>query len=166
MRRAAANEVRPEELTLKQFFSRLQVGQAWALLGICAGLLAGAFVLGYKVDALVADAKLAEKDVQLTASRAAAEQATANLQKASTETGDAQTKEIFLSLYLRYLLAQQQPDAAERASTREAFDEFIRQHVNAKALIIHKGGGHLATIKFSDGTVWEIPKELHAVARQ
>ena len=166
MRHSTSTEISPEELTLKQFFSKLKIGQAWALLGIIAGMNAGAFALGYKADSLVTELKLAEKEAQLTAARLAVEKATGDLQKATAEVGDAGTKERFLSLYLRYLLAQKADDVAERAATRQALDEFVRQFVDAKALVIHKGGGHLATIKFSDGTTWEIPKELHAVAKE
>lgn len=136
------------------------------MLGIVAGLLAGAFALGYKADSMVTDPKLAEKEAQLTAARQAVDKATGDLQKVTAESGNQGTKERFLSLYLRYLLAQKLDDLAERNATRQALDEFIRQFVDAKALVIHKGGGHLAIIKFSDGTSWEIQKELHAVAKE
>jgi hypothetical protein len=166
MRHSTSKKMDSEKLTVKQFFSQLKIGQAWALLGIIAGLIAGAFVLGYKADSLVTEPKLAEKDTQLTAARLAVDKANGDLQKATADAGDAGTKERFLSLYLRYLLAQKQNDAAERTATKQALDDFVRQFVDAKALIIHKGGGHLATIKFSDGTSWEIPKELHSVAKE
>lgn len=166
MRHSNSKAASPEELTLKQFFSQLKLGQAWALLGVIAGLIAGAFALGYKADSMVTEPRLAEKDAQLTAARLAVDKASGDLQKATAEAGDAGTKERFLSLYLRYLLAQKSDDVAARNATRQALDEFVRQFVDAKALVIHKGGGRLATIKFSDGTSWEIPKELHAVAKE
>ncbi len=61
MRHSNANDIRPEELTIKQFFSKLKLGQAWALLGIIAGLIAGAFALGYQTDSMVTEPKLASR---------------------------------------------------------------------------------------------------------
>jgi len=154
-----------EKLTIKQLFSKMEIGQLWALIGVVAGLVAGACALGYKVSSMATDPKLAEKEAQLTAAKLEIEKKTDELKKATTETGDLGTKERFLSLYLRYLIANRQGDSAESQSARQALDEFVRQFVDAKELVIRKGGGRLATIKFSDGTSWELPAELHAVSK-
>lgn len=157
----------PENLTLKQLLSNLKVGQLWALITLVTGLIAGAFTLGYKANALVTDPKLAEKEAQLTAARMALEEASDNLKKAGSESKDAGTKERFLALYLRYLIAvRNNDDEAEQSETRKAFDDFIREHVDAEKLKLHKGGSRLATITFADGTSWEIPRELHVTMKQ
>lgn len=155
-----------ENITLKQFLGNLKVGQFWGLLGTVSGLIAGAFALGYKVNSMVTDPQLAARDAQLTAARLEIEKATADLKKTADQTGAAGTKERFLSLYLRYLIAvRANAEPAEQDEARQAFDDFIRQFVDSKELIIHKGGGRLATIKFSDGTSWEIPRELHVTMK-
>lgn len=156
----------PEKLTIKQLVGKLNVGQFWGLLGVMAGLVAGAFALGYKSSSMVTDPKLAEKDAQITVARLENDKKTEELKKATAETGDLGSKERFLSLYLRYLIADKNGDYTESRTARNALDEFVGQFVDAKELVIHKGGGRLATIKFSDGTSWELPAELHAVEKK
>jgi hypothetical protein len=43
----------PEELRLGELLRRLKVSHAWTLLGVVAGLLAGAFLFGYKTNVWV-----------------------------------------------------------------------------------------------------------------
>ena len=156
----------PEKLTVKQLFGKLNVGQFWGMLVVVAGLVASALALGYKASSMATDPKLAEKDAQLTVARLEIDKKTEELKKGAAETGDLGTKERFLALYLRYLIANKKGDYTESRTARNALDEFVRQFVDAKELVIHKGGGRLATITFSDGTSWELPAELHIVEKK
>jgi len=132
-----------ENITVKELLSNLKVTQLWAVITIVFGLLAGSFTLGYKISQTLSNVH-------------------------GVKSAELQKKDTFLSLYLRYELAKNniEDDYSSYRKAREAFDEFIKRDVEAEKLILRKGEGRLATIQFSDGTVWRIPKELHAVEAQ
>ena len=89
-----------------------------------------------------------------------------------------QTKERFLALYLRYLIArenlqaerneenQREIDEALRAYRRYVLklhgrDEEARDEIDLRGVVLGKGGGKDVTVKFGyDGSVWALPREL------
>ncbi len=143
----------PSKLKVKEILTGLSVVQLWAFIGAVIGVLAGSFYIGYQVsESLHEKITLDESTLQ-------------------QEVKGLSDKNRFLSLFLRFELTKNEIEESDMQSeawenyetTRKAFDEFVRERVTSEKLILHKGGS-LATIRFSDGTIWNIPQELHIVA--
>jgi len=85
------------------------------------------------------------------------------------------TKDMFLSLYLRYALANLEPfrfevTEDERKAAREKLDEYMLKYIDAadktEAIVsIGKGQGTQTTIKFPDGSIWIVPPGFKAATR-
>lgn len=149
-----------DKLTVGQILKGLSPGQFWAVVGAVFFLVAGAFGVGYKL--------------QLSTSEIRAERSAAKL----AEFRGLQTKERFLALYLRYLIAKgnlqaEENDENQRAliEARDAYFQYIqellkrgeeaRDEIDLRGVILGKGGGKDVTVKFGyDGSVWTLPREL------
>ena len=148
------------KLTVGQILKSLSPGQFWAVLVAVSSLVAGVFAIGYKL--------------QLSTSEIRAERSAAKL----AEVRGLQTKERFLALYLRYLIAkgnlQTEPSEDNRRAVEEARDAYFqyvkellrrgeeaRDEIDLRGVILGKGGGKDVTVKFGyDGSVWALPREL------
>jgi len=163
-----------EKLSVKELISRFTVGQLWALIGVVAGLIAGSFGIGYKMSASVSRMEINSiqlEKVKLTGDLSSRDD---DIAKLTAQNNLLYDKDRFLALYLRYQLARekwnQDYDAKEEykayQTARDSFNKFITQRVDSEKLRIAKGSDRLATIKFDDGTIWVLPRELHIVAEE
>ncbi len=144
----------------------MRPGQLWAILVILFGLLSGSFGLGYRVQAAVNESKINRYEATIQDFRG------------------IQTKERFLSLYLRYLIADsdkfelspEERDKA-RATAREHYMAYVtdllrkaddvKHEIDVTGLYLGKGGGKDASVKFGyDGSVWPVPPELGFAAKR
>ena len=85
------------------------------------------------------------------------------------------TKDRFLSLYLRYALANLEPfkfDATEedRKVAREKLDEYMMKYVDSadkseSIVAVGKGHGKQTTINFPDGSIWIVPPDFKAATK-
>jgi hypothetical protein len=142
----------PTKLSIKELLGRMTVGQVWGIAAAIFALIAGSFTIGYKVSE-----NLKAKT-------------TISVESLEDEVTGLSEKNRFLGLYLRFMLAKNNLDldnfdddpweSYEKA--RDALDKFVRERVENESLILHKGGD-LATIRFKDGTVWELPPDIHMI---
>ncbi len=161
-----------EKLSIKELISRFKVGQLWALIGVIAGLIVGSFGIGYKMCDSVSEIKISSVQLEVAKLTGDLSSREDDLTKLTSENSLLYDKDRFLSLYLRYQLAKEKwnhdDDAKEEYEeykiTRDSFDKYIIGRVDREKLRLGKGGGRLATVKFGDGTIWVLPRELHAVA--
>ncbi|MFQ6111576.1 MAG: hypothetical protein ACE5LX_06040 [Nitrospinota bacterium] len=159
-------------MTIRQLISRLRVAQLWGVLVVIAALIGGSFSLGYKLSSSAAEVKTSKLERQVSA-----------LQENVKRFRGLESKERFLALYLRYLLAKgslAKANTPENQETlrvsAEAFEKLIlklwQRHEEAKeeleirGLIIGKGARATdATVKFIyDGSIWPIPPEFRVAA--
>jgi hypothetical protein len=163
-----------EKLSLNELFSRCKISQLWAVIVVIAGLITGAFGLGYKIHASINEAKINSIQLEITKLNGDIQSKKKKLSKTASENKFLHDKDLFLSLYLRYQLTKEKwnndydakEDYQEYMTTRKVFDKYIIERVGREKLRISKGGGRLATIKFDDGAVWTVPRELHAAAEE
>jgi hypothetical protein len=159
--------IKTESLTLSRILSSMKAGQLWMIVVIFAGIISGSFGLGYKLRSSVAESEIARIKTELTA-----------LQTSVKQFRGLQTKEIFLALYLRYLLAKEAQDRSasvenERAKEAAASNlksyiqkllergEEAKDEIDLRGLFLGKSGGSEATVKFGyDGSVWPVPREF------
>ena len=142
----------PSRLSVTRLLGSMTVGQVWAFAAAIFGLLAGSFTAGYQVS----------ESLHVKSAR--------DLAGLEEEVEGSAEKNRFLALYLRFMLAKDQLDRTEHdenawehyETTRNALDRFVRERVDSESLILHKGGS-LATIRFKDGTTWELPPDIHMV---
>lgn len=148
------------KLTIGQILRGLSPSQFWTILVAVFGLVAGAFTLGYKLQLSTADIRAERSEAKLA------------------EFRGLQTKERFLALYLRYLMAKDnsQTNSSEENQravheAREAYFQYVqellqrgdeaRNEIDLRGVILGKGGGKDVSVKFGyDGSVWELPREL------
>jgi hypothetical protein len=150
-------DVDAEKVSLRDLLLRLPIKQLWAFLGIVIGLMFAAAGGAWWVRGAIEEAKTSDVERRF----AAAQELSAAGQEKAEELRD---KDQFLSLYLRYLTSKNEIDASVSVDVaRKAFDDYLHKRVDRDKLIIHKGSGRLATVGFKDGSVWTIPRELHAV---
>ena len=86
------------------------------------------------------------------------------------------TKDMFLSLYLRYALANLEPfrfeaTEDERKAAREKLDEYMLKYVDAadkseSIVAVGKGHGKQTTINFPDGSSWIVPPDFRAATEE
>ena len=149
-----------DKLTVGQIVKGLKPGQFWAILVILFGLVAGAFTLGYKL--------------QLSKGQIIEERTTAKL----AEFRGLQTKERFLALYLRYLLAKSnlQTESSEENQNKvnmrkDSLIKYVmklvgrgeetRDEIDQRSGSISKGGGEDSTLILAfDGSKWLLLPEL------
>jgi hypothetical protein len=154
-------------LTLSQLISSIKPAQAWAVATAFVAILGGSFGLGYKLGTLNAQAETGRLHNEV-----------ADLQGKIKEFRAIQTKERFLGLYLRYLIAKDDRAADDSEANREAVDTAgarLRSHIedllergeeksddiDMRGLFLGKSPGAQATVKFGyDGTVWPLPNEF------
>lgn len=90
--------------------------------------------------------------------------------------GVAQTKQIrFLSLYLRYALANLEPfksreDDQSRETFRTVLDEYMLKFIDESEKVestvaIGKGHGTQVTVTFPDGSKWDVPPGFKAATK-
>ncbi len=163
-----------EKLSISELISRCKVGQFWAVVVVIAGLIIGSFGIGYKMCASVNEAKINAIQLEIAKLTGDLQSKNKDLSKLTSENDLLYDKDWFLSLYLRYQLAKEKwnhdhearEEFSEYNTAREAFDEYIIERVGREKLRLAKGGGRLATVKFGDGTIWTLPRELHAAAKK
>lgn len=97
------------KLTVGQILKSLSPGQLWAVLAAVSTLIGGAFTIGYKL--------------QLSTSEIRAERSATKL----AEVRGLQTKERFLALYLRYLVAKGDLQTEPSEDNRRAIEESPRR---------------------------------------
>ena len=142
----------PSRLSISRLLGSMTVGQVWAFAAAIFGLLAGSFTAGYQVS----------ESLHVKSAR--------DVTGLEDEVKGTAEKNRFLALYLRFMLAKDKLDlSAYNANarehfetTRDALDGFVGERVDSESLVLHKGGS-LATIRFKDGTTWELPPEIHMV---
>lgn len=159
--------IKVESLTLSQIIKSLKPGQAWAIIVITFGLLSGSFGLGYKLKSSIAESVVAKYKSEL---------ATSN--NSIRQFRGLQTKERFLALYLRYLMAKDSHAKSESDETLEAMEEAAlnfrsyieellkrgeetKDEIDLQGLFLGKSGTADATVKFGyDGSIWKVPREF------
>ncbi len=169
-----AESERPEYFTLFQFFTSLKHDQAWTALVIFFSFLAGAFVLGYKLNSYFKISEYRNKPRSALTS--------------TKQFRALQTKERFLSLYLRYLIAkgahakegskQSQQTMVGAASDLKSYindllkrGEEVKDEIELRGLflgkgttrngVVSRGQGSEPTVKFGyDGSTWPLPIEF------
>ena len=142
----------PSKLSVKYLLESMTIGQALAFSAAMLGLLGGSYGIGYEIS----------ESLQVKSER--------DLSSIEFEVEGLAEKNRFLALYLRFMVAKHQLDATGNyeddyelyETTRDALNGFVRERVDSESLILHKGG-RLATIWFKDGTVWELPPDIHIV---
>lgn len=163
-----------EKLSISELISRCKVGQLWATVVVIAGLIAGSFGIGYKVCASVNEAKINALQFKIEKLEGDLQSKDEELSKMTSNNKLFYDKDRFLSLYLRYQLAKEKwndddearEEFSEYNTAREAFDSYVIERVGREKLRLAKGGGKLATVAFGDGTIWTLPRELHAAAEE
>jgi hypothetical protein len=163
--------IKPENMTLGQLIRGLKPGQFWAFLVILFGLVSGAAGTGYKVCSNVKQSEIAEYQTQI-----------GQLKSKEQSFRGLQTKERFVSLYLKYVIAKEEAHSNPTEENQRlvveigvgfrsyiesllARGEEAREEIDLSGLYLGKGAGKTATVKFGyDGTVWPVPSEfgLHA----
>lgn len=81
-------------------------------------------------------------------------------------------KDRFLSLYLRYALTHLQPFAEkatdeDRRAAKLSLDDYILHFVDAadkseSIVAIGKGDGTQTTVRFPDGSLWDVPPDFQS----
>jgi hypothetical protein len=176
----------------------LRPAQLWAILGVIFAVLSGAFGLGYNLKGLVSEVQVVryktenagfQEKIELIKLAADAQierykMEAASLKEKIKQFRGVQTKERFLALYLRYLIAKDinAADAtnANQGSIKEArynFHAYVEELLNRggqrseeidlTGLFLGKGSGAEAWVKFGyDGSIWFLPSELGFAAKE
>lgn len=179
-------------LTILRLLSLLRPAQVWAILGVIFAVLSGTFGLGYQLKGLVSEIEVVRyktenagfKDkielIKLAAEAQIERYKTKNtlLREKIKQFRGAQTKEKFLSLYLRYLIAKKAYTAnlsdknrGEFVVAEYNFHENVQKlldkggkksdEIDLTGLYLGKGSGKEAWVKFGyDGSIWWLPPEL------
>ncbi len=159
--------IEADKLSLIALLARVPVGQLWAFIGILIGLVAGAFATAWTVRGIVEEVNIRSVTTSKEDLARRIEATEKELMGEKEDVRKLQEKDRFLSLYLRYVMARDNLDTSiPEANARKALDDYIEGRVDRERLIIHKGGGRLATVEFPDKTVWTLPRELHMVLRK
>lgn len=155
--------MKPETLTIREIFGGLKVSQLWAIGGAIVAIISSAYALGYKTATIIDSDRIGRLGLER-------DRLEAGLTAQQSDLEELETKDLFLSLYLRYQLTKEAAYYASAATNddlqkyklaREAFDAFLQEKVGQEKLTLRKGQGRQATMVFADGTVWTIPKEMH-----
>ena len=185
-------------LTILRLLSLLRPAQVWAIVGVIFAVLSGTFGLGYQLKGLVSEIEVVryktENDgfqdkIELIGLAAEAQierykTESTLLREKITQFRGVQTKERFLALYLRYLIAKE-AYAANASEENKGVIEVAQYnfHDNVKKLLdqggkksdeidltglfLGKGSGGDAWVKFGyDGSIWWLPPELGFAAEE
>ena len=178
-------KVEASKMTIKQLLSQLRVAQLWTVLVVIVALITGSFSFGYQLSSSMAEANITKLEAETVVKTAELQREISELQtKINYLRGNLEpyrgleTKERFLALYLRYLLAKENlaledtPENQEKFKvTQKALESLIidlwsrhegaEKDVEISGLILGKGPGREATVKFLyDGSIWPIPQEF------
>jgi hypothetical protein len=185
-------------LTILQLLSLLRPAQVWAILGAIFVVLSGAFGLGYKLKGLVSEIEVVRYKTENAgfqdkmelielATKAQIERhktENASLREKIKQFRGMHTKERFLALYLRYLIAKEAyaSNASEenQGAIEEAeynFHDYVQElldlggekseEIDLTGLLLGKGSGKQAWVKFGyDGSIWSLPPELGFAAKE
>jgi hypothetical protein len=185
-------------LSILQLIYLLKPGQLWGLLIVLFGLLSGSFGLGYKISSLVTEVDVVRYRTESAGLREQIElvrmASKAEVERYKTETASLhdkikqfraiQTKERFLALYLRYLIAKSALASEDSEENREAVQvagdnlstyitkllargDEASEEIDLRGLFLGKTGGKKATVKFGyDGSVWDVPPEFGFAAKR
>jgi hypothetical protein len=185
-------------LTILQILSMLRPAQLWAILGVFFAVLSGAFGLGYNLKGLVSEVQVVQyktenagfqERIELIKLAADAQierykMESASLKDKIKQFRGVQTKERFLALYLRYLIAKDINSAdsstINKGAVQEArynFHAYVEELLNRggqrseeidlTGLFLGKGSGAEAWVKFGyDGSIWSLPSELGFAAKE
>ena len=147
-------EVAIDTLTVSQILKGLPARQAWGLLVVVIGFVAGAFTLGYKLQLSATEVQLEKKALEVESFRG------------------LQAKERFLSLYLRYLIADNEAISQPTSDNSRNAGKAVTDLVIYVDVLVREGdatpgdvrigkGGAMTSITFGyDGTVWKLPAEV------
>ena len=184
--------------TIRQHLSLLRPAQAWAILGAIFVVLNGAFGLGYKLKGLVSEIEVVRyktENAGFQDKMELIELATkAQIERHKTENTSLgekikqfrgiHTKERFLALYLRYLIAKEAYAANSSEENQGAIEEarynfhaYIQElldqggkkseEIDLTGLFLGKGSGKQVWVKFGyDGSIWSLPPELGFAAKK
>ena len=204
MPKSMAPKLTPSELkdlsslNILQLLSLFRPAQVWAILGVIFMVLSGTFGLGYKLKGQVSEIEVVRyktenagfqdkiKLIELTAEAQIERHKTENssLSEKIKQFRGIQTKERFLALYLRYLIAKRAYAANESEENQGAIEEakynfhaYVNELLNRggkeseeidlTGLFLGKGGGKEAWVKFGyDGSIWSLPPELGFAAAE
>ena len=176
----------------------LRPAQLWAILGVFFAVLSGAFGLGYNLKGLVSEVQVVQyktenagfqERIELIKLAADAQierykMESASLKDKIKQFRGVQTKERFLALYLRYLIAKDINSAdsstINKGAVQEArynFHAYVEELLNRggqrseeidlTGLFLGKGSGAEAWVKFGyDGSIWSLPSELGFAAKE
>ncbi len=169
------------KLTIRQLLSQLHIGQLWALLGICVGLLIAVFGLG-KVGLLnseVEKAKSERERYNLETQKAKSESELQNIQSKQKVLA---AKARFLDLYLQYTLASQHYAQNQTPENQQQLD--VRRKMFVKQINMWWRGQaesdagdipytfvkrvdldvYVSKVVFTDQTSFPIPREIKEAA--
>lgn len=154
--------MKQEKVSLRELLGSLKVGQLWGIGVAIVGIISATYGLGYKTATIVHSERINRLSLQR-------DQFEAQLSVQEAGLKDLSTKDLFLSLYLRYQLAKESTIASDATDNefqaydlaRKAFDTYLQENVGRERMTLRKGEGRQATMVFADGTFWRIPKELH-----
>jgi hypothetical protein len=204
--KSESNETKPNygetkdlsSLTILQLLSMLRPAQVWAILGVIVAVLSGAFGLGYNLKSLVSEVEVVryktenagfQERIELIELAADAQierykMETTSLKEKIKQFRGVQTKERFLALYLRYLIAKDvyaaNSSTVNQGAVEEArynFHAYVEELLNRggqkseeidlTGLFLGKGSGAEAWVKFGyDGSIWSLPSELGFAAAE
>ena len=174
--------VEASKMTIKQLLSQLRVAQLWTVLVVIVAVITGSFSFGYQLSSSMAEANITKLEAETEVKTAELQREINYLRGNFEPYRGLETKERFLALYLRYLLAKENlaledtPENQEKFKvTQNALESLItdlwsrhegaEKDVEISGLILGKGPGREATVKFLyDGSIWPIPQEFQIVA--
>jgi hypothetical protein len=183
-------------LSILQLFYLLKPTQVWSILVVIFAVLSGSFSLGYKLKGLFSEIQVVEYKAENAGFREKIELINlakeAQIERYKTEKTSLsekikqfhgiRTKERFLALYLRYLIAKEAYAANASEETQGAieeaqynFDAYVREllkrggktseEIDLTGMFIGKGSGKQVWVKFGyDGSIWSLPPELGIAA--
>lgn len=158
-----SNSAPVESMSVGRIFKNLTAGQVWGLTGTVLGILSAAFGLGYQASHYLSEVQSGRNS------------------SLEQQHLDLATRERFFALYVRYLLAK---SAAEKDGTEEnkktlaanktGFRDFIqdlvkrnesaRNGIDTRGLFLVKGATDDASVRFADGSLWPVPREIGLAA--
>ena len=134
----------------------------WFLGAVCTGFLGG-------IAAYSAVLEMARLEV---VSKRTVEEYEAGSEKVEGQLASLRNKERFLSVYLRYALANMPPGSGtssetERDAARAELERMMTTYVSrstdpASNVTVGKGQGSQTIITFPDGSRWQVPPEFDA----
>lgn len=167
------------ELSLGKLLSALTPPQLWGIIVVVFIMLSGAFGLGYKLRSTVTQVDIAKLQIEITNLKTE----TNNLRQKSDDllaiNKELETKERFLTLYIRYMDAKgewkkaqsDQELVVKRKEAARVLNSFVQDQLsqsskknsNKRIPVMRAGMGRTrdeTVIIFNDGTKWALPFEV------